>query len=611
MELIREVPDSLSRAQLSLDGIENITILETLRWYEQAKKWAIRFRISLPKLDIDCHLNTSDWYLTVDEIYPFGYINVYPAKQNGIVETYPHQTYNSEGEPNLPWRSGNICTNTQIKVVGRHGYDVEPYTTNDRLLWHCKRSIEWVSCARKGELVSSDAPFELPQVPPSCEALETIRFSEGEFNFSPWLATGVSTGSTRCFNLISNENSWFIEILMGPKNEELFQVSWGQHITDFKGKNWDGIWLRVPNLPIVKPYRFPETWGELKQVLSEQGISLKNILRLATRHLHDGKTHFILIGFPIPSSYGGPPEVMHWLAIVLPILSHGNEYLDGFRANDQGYFENDLRTRFCSNKRLIYMPTENWHSEQIHNRGRFQDGLSSSRVAVIGCGALGAPIAEMLVRGGVNHMTLIDGEQIEIGNLTRHTLSLNDVGKEKAAQLAKRLNSLNPHARVEHILSNINLGNREILSQIQKHDLIVDCTGSDETLYALADISFSHAMHLFSLSVGFRAQKMFFFHAKKTSFPIDDYRAKIRVWLEAEQDEFKGETFPRDGIGCYHPVFPARCDDMWLWSSIAIKGIAKAFDSDLASSIFHVYEQSEETDGSVSIRRVVGATAYG
>jgi len=190
-------------------------------------------------------------------------------------------------------------------------------------------------------------------------------------------------------------------------------------------------------------------------------------------------------------------------------------------------------------------------------------------------------------------MTLIDGERTEIGNLTRHTLSLNDVGKEKAAQLAQRLNSLNPHAKVEHILSNISLGNREILGQIQKHDLIVDCTGNDEVLYALSDIPFSHAMHLFSLSVGFRAQRMFFYHAKKTSFPIDDYRAKIRVWLEAEQDEFKGEVFPREGIGCYHPVFPARCDDIFLWSSIAIKAMAIAYESKLPEPIFHVYEQKD------------------
>ncbi len=611
MDWMREIPQPLSRAQLSLEMVEGFAFLRTFRWNEQANKWKIKFRISLPELDADCSLKTSDWYLLVDESYPRGRIDIYPAKEGGIIDTYPHQSYNHEGYPDLPWRAGNICTNMQTKIIGRHGYDVEPYTVEERLLWHCQRAVEWVRCASKGELILPDEPFELPHIPLSAEIPDRFRFSEGPIDASPWPKIFASSGRARCFNLSTDENTWFFETLWGTKNQELFQVTWGQYVTHLRTKTWDGAWLRLPAMPLVKPYRFPETWGELMQAISEYGVSLRNNLRQITRHLRDGEIHFLLLGFPIPEICNGPAESMHWTAIALPILSRGKQYLNGFRPNEQGYFKNDLRTRFRNEERIIYIPTENWHPNQIQNRGRLQEGLQTSRVALIGCGALGAPIAEMLVRGGVHHMTLFDDDQIDIGNLARHTLSLTDVGNGKAAQLAQRLNSLNPHAEVTQIASKIGLDNEDVSNQLENYDIIVDCTGDDELLHTLADISLSHQVHFFSMSIGFRAKRMFFFHAKDAVFPVDNYFGEMSEWLRIEREEFEGETFPREGIGCFNPIFPARCDDMWLWASVGVKVLANIIgDPRSAKPVLHVYEQDEEEGGSISVHPAIQKPAY-
>ncbi len=152
--------------------------------------------------------------------------------------------------------------------------------------------------------------------------------------------------------------------------------------------------------------------------------------------------------------------------------------------------------------------------------------------------------------------------------------------------------------------------NEETSQRLLGHDLIIDCTANDELLHVLAGIAFPHDVHFFSISIGFRAKRMFCFHAKDESFPVDEYMSEMSEWIEAEQDEFKGESFPREGIGCYHPVFPARCDDMWLWGSIAVKAIAKDVDSSPSDPVLHVYEQNEDEDGSVSIRRVIEVPAY-
>lgn len=161
------------------------------------------------------------------------------------------------------------------------------------------------------------------------------------------------------------------------------------------------------------------------------------------------------------------------------------------------------------------------------------------------------------------------------------------------------------------MLSKLVFGKEEISKRLFEHDLIVDCTGNDELLRALGGILFPSPIHFFSISIGFRAKRMFFFHARDASFPADDYFAEMAAWIEAEQDEFKGESFPREGIGCYHPVFPAQCADMWLWGSVAVKGISRVLNSSKAvESILHVYEQNEEEDGSVSVRRAFELPVY-
>jgi hypothetical protein len=610
MDWLREAPEPLTKAQLSLETVDGFAFVETFRWNEQAKKWTIRFQVSLTELDAGNPLRTTDWYLTVDETYPLGFIDIYPAKVNGITGTYPHQSYNTEGKPDLPWRTGNICANTQAKVVGRHGYDVEPYTTEDRLLWHCQRAIEWIRYASKDELVLPGEPFELPHIPPFREDVNTVCFSEKSIDASTWSHAQLSSGCVRCFNLRGDEERWFIDQFMGSRDEELIQTFWGQHVTRFRGKTWNGVWLRLHDIPIVKPYRFPETWGEFKQALSEHGISLRGLISSFRKHLHNGEVLFLLVGFPIPALCAGPSVIMYWLAIKLPMLSHNREFAHGFRNNEQGYVENDMRTRFRLESQIVYMPTENWHPDQIQNRGRFQEGLRSARVAVIGCGALGAPVSEMLIRGGVHQMTLFDGERIEIGNLTRHTLSMDDIGEGKADRLAQRLNSLNPHAEVAFVSSNVTFVCKDVSQRLLEHDLIIDCTANDELLHVLAGISFPHHIHFFSISIGFRAKRMFCFHAKNESFPVDEYMLEMSEWIKAEQVEFEGETFPREGIGCYHPVFPSRCDDMWLWASIAVKAVSKGIDSSPSDFVLHVYEQNEDEDGSVSIRRVIEVPAY-
>jgi hypothetical protein len=74
-------------------------------------------------------------------------------------------------------------------------------------------------------------------------------------------------------------------------------------------------------------------------------------------------------------------------------------------------------------------------------------GLAGAKVAVVGVGALGSQVADLLARAGVGEFVLIDNDIVTPGNRTRHELDLADVGRAKTRAVGERIRRVNPWAR--------------------------------------------------------------------------------------------------------------------------------------------------------------------
>ena len=69
--------------------------------------------------------------------------------------------------------------------------------------------------------------------------------------------------------------------------------------------------------------------------------------------------------------------------------------------------------------------------------------------------------------------------------------------------------------------------------------------------------------------------------------------------VEKDFAENKNETAPREGIGCWHPVFPARSDDVWLLAATGFKIMTRTLN-DTHSQSFKVFEQNTDFDGGIT-----------
>ncbi len=71
--------------------------------------------------------------------------------------------------------------------------------------------------------------------------------------------------------------------------------------------------------------------------------------------------------------------------------------------------------------------------------------LNNIHVMVIGLGGVGSFAAEFLARAGVGHLTIIDGDTVDLTNTNRQLPALHStVGQSKAGIMAARMKDINP-----------------------------------------------------------------------------------------------------------------------------------------------------------------------
>ena len=105
--------------------------------------------------------------------------------------------------------------------------------------------------------------------------------------------------------------------------------------------------------------------------------------------------------------------------------------------------------------------------------------LRQSRVIVIGLGGVGSFAAELIARGGVGHMTLVDGDTVDPSNRNRQLPALATThGQYKADLMAERIKAINPEIEL-HIVKKF-LQPEDVLQLLeeQPYDYLVEAIDS-------------------------------------------------------------------------------------------------------------------------------------
>jgi molybdopterin-synthase adenylyltransferase len=124
-----------------------------------------------------------------------------------------------------------------------------------------------------------------------------------------------------------------------------------------------------------------------------------------------------------------------------------------------------------------------------------QRRIETASVLIVGVGALGSVVAELLGRAGVGRLRIVDRDTVEWSNLQRQSLYTESDAREGLAKVhaaANRLTEINASIQVQPIAADVTPANIE--SFAEGVDLIVDGTDNFEIRFLINDLAWERSL---------------------------------------------------------------------------------------------------------------------
>ena len=104
--------------------------------------------------------------------------------------------------------------------------------------------------------------------------------------------------------------------------------------------------------------------------------------------------------------------------------------------------------------------------------------LRQTKVIIFGVGGVGSWCAESLVRTGLTHLTIVDGDTVCASNINRQLMAtMETVGSVKVEVLRQRLLSINPDAQITALHELFNESSVASF-ELDSYDIIIDAIDS-------------------------------------------------------------------------------------------------------------------------------------
>ena len=490
--------------------------------------------------------------VSIPETFPMAPVEVFPENVNG----FPHQDA----------ETGKMCLPEEA---------LAPVNAS-RLVCYVEWAIQWLKDAANGKLLQPGEPYELPDF--SRKLLEAplptnvpLIFEESSNSYGKWEPLLCKSGDVECF--WGNEIQAIFAVRFYQRDGSLvreaeFSSNVLREAGEIKGK-----WVLVPDIRYER-HRPPQTYQEIVELCSRNDLDFYTLLKKTWNLKNSCEFGILLIGFPIPEKVEAAFTEIHWQALIFQNYDAVKKQPKK-RNRKSTYSKREqiwqkLRRSGClsPSQQLPWGTVENVARDRIYARGAYPSKVQETPIAIFGCGALGSSVAELLARGGVHQMSLIDHDTIKFGNLCRHTLDGSSVGLNKAQALAERLSRANPLSKIKGYSEKIPLHSRSdkaIHQVLTDAEVFIDCTTNKAAFQWLNQYAVENGKRLISL--------FFNFHAELLTLCISGtFRSCLYIFKDLNYAVQQKDTPldpgvyfyqpPKDeqiieGAGCWHPSFPA------------------------------------------------------
>lgn len=413
--------------------------------------------------------NRERFRLVIDDVYPYRPPSVRVSHVRWA------------GTPHVQWRR-HLCLYAAPSVEWKPA---------DGMRGLIERLVSWLQRAAEGTLDPDGQPLHPPVTYSSADAGRII-VNPDVGDIVPWDET-VVPGQTRLVYAWCERVGERIDILEWLTPEDAYDRVLAD---DFEPLDAAGRPFYVAPLILVSDelsMEYPNKAADLADALEDFGVPRDELLRTSTSagtfngaiaeitSLEETGPVVVLLGTPA-RRVAGTRRLAHITA--WRIDDFGEEVASLLRRVgrlDDVELQERVRSlahNWLGSADIKWMVVHESRPEVTNRRddGSAASWLRNKRVLVLGCGALGAPIAEHCIRGGVSALTVADNSSVKPGILMRQPYSDADIGYNKARRLAERLTAIRRDLTVEPITSNVIglfIGEEQAPPD---YDLVVDAT---------------------------------------------------------------------------------------------------------------------------------------
>ena len=108
--------------------------------------------------------------------------------------------------------------------------------------------------------------------------------------------------------------------------------------------------------------------------------------------------------------------------------------------------------------------------------------IKNTKVLIVGVGGVGGECTLSLVRCGIENITVIDFDIVDISNINRQAVAYHStIGKKKVDVIESIIKDINPNCNVNKYDTYLDKNNIKEIFDKEKPDFIIDCCDSKET----------------------------------------------------------------------------------------------------------------------------------
>ncbi len=240
-------------------------------------------------------------------------------------------------------------------------------------------------------------------------------------------------------------------------------------------------------LPTQMNWEYPKHAVVLLMALVDRGVAYGDLmfhLKLSALAIDRGAPLLVVVGTAMRGTQGG--ERRQHLAVwrlpgdAVDLMRRAlGEYVDDDELRAAGKEAHQRTFEYLRDAKIEWCDLREDRPEVVIRRddGSPMQAFAEKKVMVWGCGALGAPVAESVVRAGAARVIVVDSAPVTPGILVRQPFADADIGKPKAEVLAERLRAIRPGIDVTpHVGDILRLLDRDTWHY--DADVIVDCSAN-------------------------------------------------------------------------------------------------------------------------------------